>query len=680
MKGHLIATPVMRAIQALVLCAGLQPLCQAQPEFETFKITGAEGFVGTTGQSNATSSSISDSSGNVTSTQSSSQKDVRLETSLTTHSYIYHPKLVSLDVGLGLVGASGHADSDGVGSSNHDSLYNLNVQARILSDKPARGTVFYEHLNNSPAVSSGEIFNQTNTRYGLTATVVAPLSPVALDFAATREHNQGASLSRSVDDKVDRFSLRAERSLPNNGRTQLSLGLVQQDSASASASSPLQSSHQDLKNLSLDTRLKLGSNGSSFELNNRIEYSKQLYTQALGVTPAMDDLRFTLDYNATPSPQWRTYANYQFGRNRQDQRSTLTDSANAWANWTPVKDLDMSAGLHLNDAKAEQFSSHARGVDGSVNYTQTLPIGTLQAGYSARYEQREQSASGTQVAIVGERVTLNSTTAVTLSRTRVTGASVQVRNVTRTQTYVEGVDYVLTVIGISTRIQRLLSGIILDGEEVLIDYVFDVGGTFANTQLDQGLNLNWAVTRMLSVYVRYSDSSPKLTSGTPTSPLNAVQSRLVGARADVPLSSQIELSAGGLLEREDHRETISPFVRKAGEAYLQGEIPLQTRNNYRLGARRSIVTADNLLQGSDLISYDLTLGLRFDSGLSLNAIGLYERDNGSVELRLHKSATLKAQWRYRRLSLSADLSRVQESQGLFVRDRTMGRIDLRRDF
>jgi hypothetical protein len=32
------------------------------------------------------------------------------------------------------------------------------------------------------------------------------------------------------------------------------------------------------------------------------------------------------------------------------------------------------------------------------------------------------------------------------------------------------------------------------------------------------------------------------------------------------------------------------------------------------------------------------------------------------------------------VSFSADLSRVQELQGLYVRDRTMGRVDLRRDF
>ncbi len=679
MKCPPTPTPILRAIQALALCVGLHPLCQAQPEFESFKMTGAEGFVGVVGQTSGVTTTLTDpSNGSGTATRQK-QTDMRLETSLTTHSYIYHPKLLSLDVGLGLVSAYGRSDSDGIQGSSHEPLYNLSAHAVLLADKPARGTLFYDRLNSTPSVDPGEVFNQQNTRYGLTAALLAPLTPVAMDFTATREHNQGSSSTRVVEDKIDRLGLKVSRELWSYGRTQFSYQTLQQDSSSGSTSLALQNSHQEQKSISLDTRLRLGKQ-TPFELNNRIDYSRQKYTQQSGTTPELDDLRFALDASGALGKQWLVFANYQFGRNRQDDKATLTDTANLSTSWAAAKGLDLNAGAHFNNAKAEQFASHARGFDGSVSLSQELPIGTLQAGYSARYEQRDQSASGTQVAIVGERVTLNSTTAVTLARTRVTGASVQVRNVTRTQTYVEGVDYVLSVVGISTRIQRLLSGIILDGEEVLIDYVFDVGGTFANTQLDQGLNLNWAVTRMLSVYVRYNDSTPKLTSGSPTSPLNAVQSRLVGARADVPLSSQIELSAGGLLELEDHRETISPFVRKAGEAYLQGEIPLQTRNNYRLGTRRSIVTADNLLQGSDLISYDLLLGLRFDSGLSLNAIGLYERDNGGVELRVRKSASLKAQWRYRRLSLSADLSRVQEEQGLYVRDRTMGRVDLRRDF
>ncbi len=679
MQCHMKPTPVFRAIQVLVLCGSLQPLCQAQPEFASFKLTGAEGYVAAIGQTSGVTTTLTDASTAATTTSHQRQTDLRFETSLMTHSYIYHPKLLSLDVGLGLVSAHGRSDSDGYQSTSRDTLYNFSAHATLLADKPARGTVFFDRVNTAPAVDPGEIFNQKNTRYGATATVVAPLTPVALDFAATREHNEGSSATRVVDDRIDRFSFKADRALWNNGRTQLSYQVLQQSSSSGVANLALQESRQDVKNVSLDTRLKLGTD-SLYELNNRIEYSKQKYTQGLGYTPELDDSRFVVDLNGAPTKQLRVFANYQLGRNRQDERQLLTDAASASAAWAATKNLNLNAGVHANDAKSLEFTSHSRGVDGSVNLEQALPLGAAQLGYSVRYEKRDQTATDTLQAIVGERVALNSTTAVTLTRKQVSGASVQVKNANRTQAYVEGIDYALSVIGISTRIQRLLSGNILDGEEVLVDYVFDIGGSYASTQLDQNLNLNWAVSPMLSLYARFSDSAPKLTSGTPTSPLNTIHSRLIGARADVPLSQKIDLMAGGLLERENHNETISPYVRSSGELYLQGTVPVDTPNNYRLGARRSRVTADNVLQDSDLLSYDVLLGLRLNSGVSLNAIGLYERDTGGVELRERKTATLKAQWRFRRLSLSADVSRIQESQGLYVRDRTMGRLDLRRDF
>ncbi len=679
MKCRIKQTPVVRAIEVMLLVGGLQPLCMAQPEFASFKLTGAEGFVSATFQTNGVVTQVPDGSNQTTTQSSQRQTDLRFETSLMTHSYIYHPKLLSLDLGLGVVSAWGRSEYDGFSSSSREPLYNLSAHASLFSDKPARGTVFYDHVNTTPSVDPGEIFNQKSTRYGWTASVMAPLTPVAMELGLTREHNQGSSSTRVVDDQIGRLQFKAERALPNNGRTQFTYYALQQISGSGSLNLPLSESHQDLKNLSLDTRLKFGRD-LPYEINSRIDYSRQEFTQALSYTPVIRDLRVTLDYNGALNRDVRTFANYQFSRTRQDELSSFSDAASARVNWAASKELGLGAGVFLNDGRSPQFSSHAHGVDGSVNYARELPLGSVQASYSVRYEKRNQTASDTQVAIVGERVALPSTTAVALSRRLVTVASVLVQNATRSQTYVEGIDYALSLVGVTTRVQRLLSGNILDGEEVLVDYTFDVGGTYAASQTDQGLSVNWALSRMFSVYARYNSLTPRLDSGQPTSPLNTVHSRIVGARADVPLSSRINLVAGGMVERENHDETISPYIRTAGEAYVQGEFPLDLSNNYRLGARRTRVTADNQLQDSDLLGYDLLLGVRLNSGLWLNAIGLYERDNGGVEPHVRKTATLKAQWRYRRLSFSADVSRTQESQGLYSRDNTIGRVDLRRDF
>ncbi len=679
MKCQTKQTPVARAIAVLMLAGGLQPLCQAQPEFASFKLTGAEGFFSATFQTNGVVSKVPDPSNQFTTRSDQRQTDLRFETSLMTHSYIYHPKLLSLDLGLGVVSAWGRSEYDGVSSSSREPLYNLSAHASLFSDKPAHGTVFYDHVNTTPSVDPGEIFNKKSTRYGWTAAVGAPWSPVSLGLDLTREHNVGSSSARVVDDQIGRLQFKAERNLPNNGRTLFTYYGLQQISGSGSLNLPLQESHQDLKNLSLDTRLKFGQD-LPYEVNSRIDYSRQEYTQALSRTPLIRDLRVTLDYHGALSRDVSTFANYQFSRTRQDELASFSDGANARVNWAAGKGLSLGVGTFLNDGRAPQFNSHAHGVDGSVNYANELPLGSVQANYTVRYEKRNQTASDSQFAVIGERVTLPSTTAIALSRRLVTASSVLVQNATRSQTYVEGVDYALSVVGVTTRVQRLLTGNILDGEEVLIDYSFDVGGTYAASQTDQGLSVNWSLSRMFSLYARYNSLVPRLDSGQPTAPLNTVRSRIVGARADVPLSSRIDLAAGGMIERENHDETISPYVRTAAEAYLQGEFPLEFTNNYRLGARRTRITADNQLQDSDLIGYDLLLGVRLNSGLSLNAIGLYERDNGGVEPHLRKTATLKALWRYRRLSLSADVSRTQESQGLYSRDNTIGRVDLRRDF
>ncbi len=673
-------TPVCRAIALLVLCGGLHLPSQAQPDFAAFKITGVDGYLSAGAQTDAIETTVSDPSTSTASAtaQKQKQRDLRFEAALTLHSYVYHPKFVTLDLGVGAITASGLSESNDLTTRTHDPLYNFSARASVLSDKPMHGTVFFEHLNSTPNVSADEIFNQQSRRYGFTTTVTAPLSPVAIEIDAAREHNKGSSVTRLVDDELDRFNLVASRALWDFGTTQMSFRTLRQDSSSGNVNLPIQTSRMDSKTLGVYTRLKLGKE-QPFELNNNIEYSTQMFALEQGHTPDLNDLRFSLDYHRRHSEEFTSFANYQFGRNRQDELATYSDSANAGVSWNASKTFDAQAGMHLNDTRATQFSSHAWSADGATRYEKDLPLGTGQVSYSLRYEQRDQTATDAQAAIIGERMVLNGTTSTRLARSRVTGGSVTVRNIGRTQLFVEGIDYQLTVVGTSTRVQRLLSGNILDGEEVLVDYAFDTGGTYGSATVDQSVNFNWALSRVLNVYLRYGDSNPRVTSGEPTSPLNAVQSRVFGARADVPLASSFEIVAGGLLERENHGETIAPYVRTAAEMYLQGGVPFDISANYRLGARRTLVQADIEAQNVDLLAYDLMFGWRLESGLNLTATGLYERDTGGVDVRERKTVSLKAMWRYRKLSLTADLARTIESQGLYVRDRTMGRLGLRRD-
>jgi hypothetical protein len=56
-----------------------------------------------------------------------------------------------------------------------------------------------------------------------------------------------------------------------------------------------------------------------------------------------------------------------------------------------------------------------------------------------------------------------------------------------------------------------------------------------------------------------------------------------------------------------------------------------------------------------------------------------ERDSELLTERDRKSLAFRALWRYRRFFASADLLRTRETQDLYARDRTVGRLTLRRD-
>ena len=273
-----------------------------------------------------------------------------------THSYFYHPKFLLLDVGGGPIFSLGRAQDDATGNRSREFLYNFSVRATVLADKPARGTVFYEHLNPTISLSPGETFNQQTTRYGLTFALLAPVTPVPFNVEATRSQNKGSSTQRIIEDQIDRFTLNGYRSLWNFGMTQFSYHAQQQESANGSPGLPIQHSRLHSQSINADTRLQLGRD-RQYDLYNNITYTTQKYTLEQAHTPEIENFRFLLNFQGKHTGNLRTTANYNFSRDRQDERATTVNAANAVITWSAERDLVLSAGLH---AKAERCLSASR--------------------------------------------------------------------------------------------------------------------------------------------------------------------------------------------------------------------------------------------------------------------------------------------------------------------------------
>ena len=606
--------------------------------------------------------------------------EFREELFVMTHSYVYHPNLLSLDVGLGpILQKSSYVDDAGETGST-GALYNLSARAKFLRDKPTQGSVFYEHLNPTVIVAPGEIITQQNTRYGADVSLLAPLVPVPMYLDFSRSHMKGRGVDRIIDDQVDQLSLRASRNFDELGSTQVQYQASRQASLSGSPNLLIQGTNSSNQGLSMDSRFQFGA-ARQYDLTNLITFNTQAYTME-GQSPIPDrkDGRFLLDLHARHDKELQSFGVFNHSSSDQGELSSRVNSVVAGMNYNPLPEFSASAGIHADENKTRQLSSSTRGLDGSLRLQRTLPLGVVQASYAVRHDQRDQIATAAQTDVIGERVTLVGTNYVVLAQQHVIAGSVVVVNTARTQTFVEGSDYVLTVVGTETRLQRLIGGAILDGQDVLVDYSYDLGGTFAYRQTDQTLDLNWTLGSYFSTYFRYLNSTPQLSSGIPSFPLNTVRSSLYGLRADVPLKGRLDMILGGNLEREDRRETISPYRRDAEELYAQVEDPFFGAGNYRLSTRRIRVTYENSVQNVNLHGYDLRYWVRFLSGVELSVNLNTETDTGGpVELR-RLVTTTKAEWNFRKLKMTLDMGRTIETQGDYKRAPTLVQFQVRREF
>lgn len=606
------------------------------------------------------------------------QSNLSEEIYLMTHSYIYHPSLLSLDLGGGPVIDQSRDGGDGTDGKRQ--MFNLSGRATFLRDKPYTGALFYDHRSQTQSVGPAQQMLTENTRYGATFSLLSPVTPVPMQLDITRSRSQGTGAEQIIEDRVDQLRLKMDTAVGKLGTSAFQLVSVRQDSASGSSGLPIQASSSASDRANLDSWLKFGAK-NEYELSNAVELTRSSFTVGQGSPTNLKSFSFGLDLRGRHSDELQTYGRYSLNANQQVDLTMTQNSASGGLSYRFNPDLSATLAARADINRATQLSSNLYQVDASAQYRKTLPLGQAMAGYGVAYSRRDQQATALQSSVIGEHLTLVSTGFAALSKREIVTSTVVVSNLMRTQTFVEGSDYVLSPVGLELRLQRLLGGNILDGQEVLIDYAYLSGGSYAASQLDHTFNLSWSFKSYLNLFVRYLSSAPQLESGSPTAPLNPVKSTFYGARTDVPLSlGWQEFLLGGSAEREIRQETISPYRRATLEAYAQTDLPMLRSGGIRLGTRRMQVDYDDSpLRGTKLAAADLRLWASIGYGINLSAEASSYRDTGTPELREGSVASIKAQWRLRKLLWTFDLNRVHDAQGVAERTRSYGQILLKRD-
>jgi hypothetical protein len=586
--------------------------------------------------------------------------------------YLYHPNLARFRVEGGpLLVQQTYAANDG-GERTHEALFDGALGLDLLSGKPYPVTLYAEQAHPAMTTSLAGRFLTEQTRIGATAALREPVLPWATNVEALRIDNHGHGFETTVDDRTSQAAVRMARSYHGGDWIELSHTGTQRQSASGTATLPIQRTRVTQRTTEADARNVFGA-ARQLDLTQHATYLDAQVREGPGVDQR--DARYSGLLNWYHDPRTRSRYSLALGRGRVAGVPTESVILRAGATRSGAAGRSSDLDVHGSSDRNDGFVHRDVGVAGSTTLQKTSGPMTVRLSLSAVGDRVEQQASTDRVQLFDESVVLAGTNTVALHRPFVIDGSVVVRNAQKTQVYLLDTDYRLVTVGSTTSVQRLIGGAISDGETVLVDYEFRAGGTVGYNTLGGGYAVSATFYGRVEAYARQNVRHLRLTSGLPTIPLNSSNYSEIGLRSNYPVGRWL---LGLELVRADEREDISPYRRSTAAATAQRDLPRS--GALTLTLRRERVDNQGAREGVDLWQYVARVQSRPWAQLVAGLEADYLRDTGSVLAREHRGEALTLDWRYRAVHASLRAQYARESQGVVHRSQASAVAQLVREF
>ena len=660
-----------RLCAAAVMYALGQPVL-AQDAVTPFQLTGIEGHAEL--RYNENRQIDSDSGSSSTQTSKISEETIYLMT----HSYIYHPNFLKMDLGIGPVFDQSSLQDSSAGTVSDNSIeYDLNVRLSFLDGKPYPLTLYYDRDHPTVALSMIDVFRQNNEVYGAEFQLMEPVLPFNLSMGASHHQTQGQGFSLRVDDQIDVATVRAQMLLGHDGYSQFIYNTVNAISGSGYVSQPAVTTTTQTDSYTFDSRTYFG-NRNQYQLTNYL-----IHTDQAGDRP-LDEWRYTPELRVNHSADLDSY--YRFIYASSDQVSVSSDDigGSGGFSYKPSDNININGEVHTDKANSNGLNVSTYGATGSVIYKRDYSFGTLNlnAGISADYYDRVASQS---VSVVDLLLKLIGTIPQFLPNDNIDLNSIQVFRVfaggsqsqltVGVNTSCDGTfDILVTSINAKTTIENCNGA--TDGDiQVSVSYSYDPGGTVAYTNFIQSYQASLALYQNYNLYVRYRDSSALIKSGVPTQPLPEGQNSQVGAQVDYPVYSSLRI--GGELKYEKEDGSLNTYNRDSAELHFQFGL-----FNGLLYASTRYVNVDYANTTQDL--YLIQNVVRFRAR-PWNRVGLtFEINNekqtsGNTE-QVTRVELFNAEWRLRKLKMLAEVRHMSTTYGTSETEILYINLSVRRDF
>ena len=488
------------------------------------------------------------------------EENLRLET----EGYVYHPNLLEFTLG-GLFGLLQEDYEDRVGettrsSSDNGEVYEFDLEALFLKKKKHPTTVFAHRRRDTVPRPFLPSLETITTEYGFIWQYVSDKTPAKLQFSHTDVRLSPLFLSGDTaeDGRREDTELRFEIGY-NFSEFNTLLFTYDRESLKEAPyeleydSDELTLEHRwefgDHQQHRLDSELNYFDQWGTLELE-RLRWRQELWLQHSDTLRSMFRLE-ALDRtrgNRTrdlPSTQERSV--YLSGSLQHRLYESLTSQF-----LTYVRSQKFEPGLEI-----EQFGAQA-----SFSYRKKNAWGVLNANYAVRAERSDHRGDVQAADVVDEYHVFRDPDPIVLGNPNIDSGSILIKSENRATFYQPGRDYTVRTLGDRIELERVPTGQISDGDTVLIDYVYTIGGTFTLDSVSQSFGIRQAFSFGLTPYYRLEWQDQTIS---PTQSTGAVADDITAHILGVEFE---RWSMRWFAEYEDRESTINPFeATRLGASY-----------------------------------------------------------------------------------------------------------------
>lgn len=590
-----------------------------------------------------------------------------------TESFVYHPGFLNMQLGGGPLLVQQQFDS-GVGDIKDDETL-LNVFARLnfLELKSYPFSLYYERSHPSITTSLSGRFLTESDRYGFSSRIAEPWKAAFIDIDLSRQQAEGSDTDSIVDNDVQNNVVTLTQGLSKGQWIEFKHQHSVQDSRSGSTGLAIRDSSIAFDHSTIRSHLRFGD-----DQQLKIDQTLRRFDQEI----ESDVVRATLTneyfgrafWDHTEHMRSRLILRYS-DVDRSDSQSTVED-VELGASYERSERLRYDVAMDHQSEEQTGFTRDRTGAKALVNFAQDLPIGRFSVTAGVEQHRTDQASTVASIEVLAESLVLNGTSTVDLANDFVDAATVVVSNATLSQTFVEGLDYRLVIIGATTSIQRLVGGNIADGETVLVDYRYETSGTAKFDLMSSNLSVNLGFLKGFNTFARINTRQTDIREGSFTTPINDADTFEVGFNANYALPGG--LTVGGEIRRTDQREDISPFVRDSADMYVSTNL----RGKLRLRVSGGMVQVDYDNSDEDVDQQFLRLGFagRIWRRLQYSVDSTYLKDSGGSLTRDQYQHRVSVQWAYRQVRFDVRALLSDESLGTTERSSSQITAQLTRAF